>query len=340
MKLYGAIDLHSTNNVTVVIDEQDGVVYQKRLPNDLALILKQLSVYQSELEGIVVESTYNWYWLVDGLMEQGHKVHLANTAAIQQYEGLKYTDDHSDARWLAHLLRLEVLPEGYIYPRADRPVRDLLRKRSQLVRQRTTNLLSIQNLLTRNTGSSLSANRVKALDVQQVDELLAEPDLALAVKANLSVMSSADEQVQLLEQTVTQRVKLRPQFSFLKTVPGIGEILALTIMLETGHIQRFSGVGNFASYCRCVGSQKISNGKKKGKGNTKNGNKYLAWAFVEAANFAIRPNSQIKSYYQRKKAKSKGMVAIKAVAHKLCRACYYIMRDRVAFNITKAFGQQ
>jgi len=339
MKLYGAIDLHSTNSVTVVIDEQDRVVYQKRLPNDLALILKELSVYQSELEGIVVESTYNWYWLVDGLMEEGYKLHLANTAAIQQYEGLKYTDDHSDARWLAHLLRLGVLPEGYIYPRAQRPVRDLLRKRSQLVRQRTTNLLSIQNLLTRNTGSSLSARRVKGLDVQQVDELLPNPDLALAVKANLSVMCSADEQVQILEQTVTQRVKLRSQFSFLKTVPGIGEILALTIMLETGDIRRFASVGNFASYCRCVGSQKISNGKTKGKGNTKNGNKYLAWAFVEAAHFAIRFNSKIKSFDQRKKAKTKGVVAIKAVAHKLCRACYYIMRDRVPFNITKAFSQ-
>lgn len=338
MKLYGAIDLHSTNNVTVVIDEQDRVIYQKRLPNELALILKELSVHQSELQGIVVESTYNWYWLVDGLMEQGYKLHLANTAAIQQYEGLKYTDDHSDARWLAHLLRLGVLPEGHIYPRAERPVRDLLRKRSQLVRQRTTNLLSIQNLLTRNTGSSLSANRVKGLDVQQIDELLPNGYLALAVKANLSVMCSADQQAQLLEQTVMQRVKLRPQFSFLKTAPGIGEILALTIMLETGDIGRFASVGNYASYCRCVGSQKISNGKTKGKGNTKNGNKYLSWAFVEAANFAIRYNAKIKSFYERKKAKTKIVVALKAVAHKLCRACYYIMRDRVAFDITKAFG--
>ena len=339
MKLYGAIDLHSTNNVTVVINEQDRVVYQKRLPNDLALILRELSVYQTELRGIVVESTYNWYWLVDGLMEQGHKVRLANTAAIQQYEGLKYTDDHSDARWLAHLLRLEVLPEGYIYPRADRPVRDLLRKRSQLVRQRTTNLLSIQNLVTRNTGESLSANQIKGLDTQQVDELLPNRDLALAVKANLSVMCSADEQTEILERTVTQRAKLSPQFSFLKTVPGIGQILALTIMLETGDIRRFFSVGNFASYCRCVGSQKISNGKRKGKGNTKNGNKYLAWAFVEAAHFAIQFNSKIKSFYQRKKAKTKVVVAIKAVAHKLCRACYYILRDRVAFDVTKAFGQ-
>jgi transposase len=279
MKLYGAIDLHSTNNVTVVIDEQDQVVYQKRLPNDLPLIAQQLSTYQASLEGIVVESTYNWYWLVDGLMEKGHRVHLANPAAIQQYNGLKYTDDHSDARWLAHILRLGVLPQGYIYPKQERAVRDLLRKRGQMVHQRTTNLLSIQSQVTRNTGSSISANRVKALDVQEVDELLPNGDLALAVKANLSVMSSADEQIEILEKAVLERVKLRPQFMFLKTAPGIGQILALTIMLETGEIGRFASVGNYASYCRCVGSQKISNGKRKGSGNTKNGNKYLAWAF-------------------------------------------------------------
>jgi transposase len=338
MKLYGAIDLHSTNNVTVVIDEQDQVVYQKRLPNDLPLITQQLSAYQASLEGIVVESTYNWYWLVDGLMEKGHRVHLANTAAIQQYNGLKYTDDHSDARWLAHILRLGVLPQGYIYPKQERAVRDLLRKRGQLVHQRTANLLSIQSQVTRNTGSSISANRVKALDAQEVDELLPNGDLALAVKANLSVMSSADQQIEILEKTVQHRVKLRPQFRFLKTVPGIGPILALTVMLETGEISRFASVGNYASYCRCVGSKKISNGKRKGSGNTKNGNKYLAWAFVEAANFAIRFSPRIKSFYQRKKSKSNAIVAIKAVAHKLCRACYYIMKDQVSFDITKAFA--
>jgi transposase len=222
MKLYGAIDLHSSNNVAVVIDEQDQVVYEKRLPNDLSKIVEQLSPYRLTLEGMVVESTYNWYWLVDGLMEHGYRVHLANTAAIQQYEGLKYTDDNSDARWLAHMLRLGVLPQGHIYPKQERPIRDLLRKRSQMVRQRTTNVLSIENLLTRNTGTSMSANRVKVLDGQHVEELVSDGDLALAVKANLSVMQSADEQVEILERTVTERVKLRPEFCFLKSVPGIG----------------------------------------------------------------------------------------------------------------------
>jgi transposase len=340
MKLFGAIDLHSNNNVTVLIDERDEVVYRKRLPNDLRVILEQLSPYQSSLEGIVVESTYNWYWLVDGLMEKEHRVHLANTAAIQQYNGLKYTDDDSDARWLAHMLRLGVLPEGYIYPKEQRPVRDLLRKRSQLVHQKTANLLSIQNLFTRNTGQSLSANQIKGLQVQQVDDLVPKGDLALAGKANLSVMRSLEEQIEILEQTLRERVKLRPEFRFLKTVPGIGQILALTIMLETGDIRRFRSVGNFASYCRCVGSEKLSNGKRKGKGNTKNGNKYLAWAFVEAANFAVRYQPRIRSFYQRKKAKTNGIVAIKAVAHKVCRAGYYILRDQVSFDVTKAFGSK
>jgi len=338
MKLYGAIDLHSNNNVTVLSDEQDRVVYEKRLPNDLSLIAEQLATYRDSIQGIVVESTYNWYWLVDGLMDEGHKVHLANTAAIQQYEGLKYTDDQYDARWLAHLLRLGVLPQGHIYPKQHRPVRDLLRKRGQMVRQRTVNLLSIQNLFSRNTGSSMNANRVKRLDSKEIEELIPNADLALAIKANLAMLECADGQVDILEKAVIGRVKLKSEFELLKTVPGIGLILALTIMLETGDIGRFATVGDYASYCRCVGSKKISNGRKKGQGNTKNGNKYLAWSYVEAANFAIRFSAKIKSFYQRKKSKTNGIVAIKAVAHKLCRACYYIMKDQVAFDVTKAFA--
>ena len=257
---------------------------------------------------------------------------------MQQYNGLKYTDDDSDARWLAHLLRLGILPEGYIYPKQERAVRDLLRKRGQLVHQRTANLLSIQSLISRTTGNSIGAQYIKALNIQHLDGVLPNPDHVLALKANLAVMNSADTQIEILEKAVQDRVKLRPQFRFLKTVPGIGPILALTIMLETGEIERFASVGNYASYCRCVGSQKISNGKRKGSGNTKNGNKYLAWAFVEAANFAIRFNSRIRSFYQKKKSKSHAIVAIKAVAHKLCRACYYIIKDQVAFDLTKAFA--
>ena len=146
------------------------------------------------------------------------------------------------------------------------------------------------------------------------------------------------KQIAQIEKTVKGRIKLKPQFRLLLTVSGIGQILGLTIMLETGPISRFAKVGNYASYCRCVGSKWMSNGKRKGRGNTKNGNKYLAWAFVEAAHFAVRYNSRIKQYYQRKQDKTNSIVATKTVAHKLARACYYIMRDEVQFDVNKAFG--
>ena len=338
MKVYGGIDLHSDNSVIGLLDEQDRVLYRKRLPNELAIILGELSPFEKDVEGLVVESTYNWYWLVDGLMEVGYRVHLANTAAIVQYEGLKYTDDTSDALWLAKLLRLGLLPQGYIYPKEERAVRDLLRKRSRLVQQRTANLLSVQNLMARHRGRGLSANEVKRLSVEQVDELVDDQYRALAIKSTLVVMRSLEEMIEMVERAVKARVRLRPAFRPLLTVSGIGEILGLTIMLETGDIGRFAHVGNYASYCRCVGSEKLSNGKRKGKGNTKNGNKYLAWAYVEAANFAVRYCPQIKRYYQRKRAKSNGIVAIKTVAHKLARACYYILRDQVPFEVSKAFA--
>src|SRR5215831_18596690 len=150
MPLYGGIALHANNSVVVLLNEQDEVIDQKRLPNDLTTIVGQLAPYHAEVQGVVVESTYNWYWLVDGLMEASYRVHLANPAAMQQYSGLQYTNDHSDARWLAHLLRLGVLPEGYIYPKTERAVRDLLRKRTHLVRQHTANILRVQNILARN----------------------------------------------------------------------------------------------------------------------------------------------------------------------------------------------
>jgi transposase len=338
MTLYAGIDLHSNNNVVVVQDEDDNVVGRRRLANDLKTVSAWLEPYRDNLAGVVVESTYNWYWLVDGLMEQGYAVHLANTVAIQQYDGLKYRDDASDARWLAKLLRLGQLPEGYIYPRTERAIRDLLRKRSQLVRLATMNLLSIQNLFARNRGEGISANRVKQLTPETVDATFEDANVALAVKSNVKVLDCLLEQISVLEAAVHDQVRLRQGYKKLLTVPGIGKILAQTIMLETGDISRFREVGHYVSYGRLVGSSHLTNGKRKGSGNTKNGNAFLCWAFIEAANFAIRYSETIRRYYQRKQARTKRIVALKAVAHKLARACYHMIREDVAFDMTRAFG--
>jgi len=339
MKLYSAIDLHSNNSVLVILNEKDRVVLEERRPNDLKAILAELAPYKKRIQAIAVESTYNWYWLVDGLMDAGYDVKLVNTAAVKVYEGLKYSGDEHDAKHLAHLLRLGVLPTGYIQPKEDRAVRDLLRKRAQLVRCRTTQILSIQGLVSRNSGKRINTDGVRKLDDEAIGQYCGgNIVLELAVKSNLSVMRCLDEQVVALEKVVLKQARLKPEFKKILTIDGIWEVLGMTIMYEAGDMKRFDGVGHFASYARCVGSSRWSNGKKKGEGNRKNGNKYLAWAFIEAAHFAIRYNERIREFYQRKMAKTNKIVAAKAVAHKLARACYHVLKEQKVFEEALAFA--
>lgn len=335
---YSGIDLHSNNSVVTVTDEEDRVVVEKRLPNDLVKILALLAPWREELAGVVVESTFNWYWLVDGLQGAGFKVHLANTTAIKKYEGFKHSGDETDARYLAHLLRLGILPTGAILSPEQRAVRDLARKRMQRVRSRTTHILAVENIAARQHGARIHSNQVKRLTAEAVDQMRLPADVALAIKSNVEVIATLSAQIALLEKRLQERVGERPEYGLLTSVPGIGRVLATTILLETGPIDRFAAAGNFASYARCVGSVRTSNGKKKGEGNTKNGNKYLAWAFVEAANFALRHCADAKRFYERKKAKTNNVVAIKALAHKLARACFHILKERKPFDMARCFA--
>jgi len=331
MKLYCGIDLHSNNHYVSIIDEQDKRIYQERLRNDLTMTLQTLEPYRKKLVGVAVESTFNWYWLVDGLLDAGYDVDLVNTSAVKQYEGLKHTDDKHDAFWLAHLMRLGILPTGYIYSKDQRAVRDLLRTRLHLVQQRTKHVLSVQNQYWRSYGVKL-----KSADIKECKETLfadiRDSHVALSLRSHLAVIASINQQIQDIEQTTQRHCTLRPEFALLKSVHGVGVTLAQTIMLETGSIHRFPSVGHFSSYSRCVESKKTSNGKKKGEGNTKNGNKYLAWAFVEAAYFAARFYETAGKFYQRKLVQRNRIVATKALAHKLARASFYVMRDQVPFK--------
>jgi transposase len=324
--------------MVVITDETDHVLYSKRHANDLSQILSALAIHRAELSGVVVESTFNWYWLVDGLRDAGYRVHLANTTAIKQYDGLKHRGDESDARQLAHLLRLGLLPQGHIMPKAARAVRDLARKRMQLVQQRTTQILSIESSLSRHTGGRMSSNNIKCLQETDLNAMQLGDMQTLGLKANVAVMQALQVQIDSLEKVLAKHCRSEPGYRLLKTVDGIGEVLATVILLETGSIERFADVGNYASYCRCVGSAHVSNGKKKGEGNTKNGNRYLAWAFVEAANFAVRYCEAARRFYQKKKAKRNSTVAIKAVAHKLARACYHMLKSKTEFSVERCFA--
>jgi transposase len=188
LKTYAGIDLHSSNNYLGIIDGQDKRLFSRRLPNCIGTIVNALEPYRKTLTGIAVESTYNWYWLVDGLEEAGFKLHLTNPSAIQQYEGLKHTDDKWDSFWLAHMLRLGILPEGYIYPKKQRPIRDLLRRRLFFVQKRTSHIQSFQSMFTRYLGGKISSNDIKKLEAKNVDQIFPDPYVALAANDHIDTI--------------------------------------------------------------------------------------------------------------------------------------------------------
>lgn len=333
------MDLHRNNVVCAMVDRSGNRLKQKKLPCNLDSITQWLESHRSRLHTIAIESTFNWYWLVDGLMEQGFEVVLANPAQIVQYDGIKNADDANDAYFLADLLRLDILPTGHIYDREIRPTRDLLRRRLLLVRQRTALKLSVKSLYARTTGKTLGLTELGRLTPEDAAKLFEDPANQLIASEQVRLLGEMQKSVAEVEKAVLQKAKNWKEFCGLQSVPGVGKILGLTIALETGPIERFRNPGNYASYCRCVRSQRISNGKVKGANNGKNGNRYLAWAWTEAAQYARRFYSPCRQFFDRKTAHANATLATKALACKLCKAGWHVMSRGGIFDWDKAFGK-
>ena len=338
MTLYCGIDLHAKNSYLAIIDEQRQRIFKRNVSNDRAVILSLLAPYKRELAGVVVESTFNWYWLVDTLMDDGYTVHLANVNAIQQYKGIKYVDDKHDAFWLAELLSLGILKEGYIYPKEQRPVRDLLRKRSHLMRLRTSLMISLHNTMANVCGTKIQTYQVLGKADHLSVHLHHNESLALLGQVSKTAIDMLTLQIKTIESHVEKCCEIEPIYTPLLSLPGVGKILGLTILLETGPIGRFSAVGNYVSYCRKAESTWKSDEKVKGRGNKKNGNRYLSWAFAEAAEHARMFDTASRNFYNRKLHERNSPVAHAALANKLSRAAYYIMRDEVPYEEEKLFG--
>ena len=338
-KLIAGMDLHS-NNVVIGLMDMDGkrVAHQK-VECRLSEVVKFLAPYKKRLEQVAVESTYNWYWLVDGLQALRYPVVLANPAGMEQYSGIKHADDTNDAFFLAELLRLKILPTGYIYDPHLRPVRDLLRRRLTLVHQRTALMLSFKSLYTRTTGQEMTLSRLKELEIKQAQDLYDHPANQLIAGMQIKHIEQLTESIEKVEKAVLDCARELPFYSKLTTLPGVGKILGMTITMEVGDIKRFAEPGNFASYCRTVEAKRTSNSKKKGENNSKCGNKYLAWAFVEGANFARRYDPQCRRWYDRKVAKTSNVIATKALACKLAKAAWHAMAEGTDYDAQRMFGQ-
>ena len=336
-KLIAGIDLHGNNLVIGVIDQDGKRLTHRKLDCKLEQVEEFLRPLKPRLQSMAVESTFNWYWLVDGLRARGYPIDLANPAQIQQYNGIKHADDKHDAFHLAELQRLNILPKGHIYDAQLRPVRDLLRRRTNLVQQRTALLLSFKSLYNRTTGEVMALARLKALSPKEAPKLYTHPANQLIAQIQLEHIEALNESLCRIEKAVLACARELPLYEKLLTLPGVGKILGMTITLEVGDIKRFPSDGDFASYCRAVDSRRLSNGKPKGENNAKCGNKYLSWAFVEAAHFARRSDEQCRRWYDRKKARTSTVIATKALACKLAKAAWHIMAKGSAYDASRMF---
>jgi transposase len=338
-KLIAGIDLHGNNLVIGVINQDGKRISHRKLDCELDQVVDFLKPLKPQLQSMAVESTFNWYWLVDGLRAKGYSIDLANPAQIEQYSGIKHADDKHDAFHLAELQRLNILPKAHIYDAQLRPVRDLLRRRTNLVHQRTALFLSFKSLYARTTGQPMPLNQLKSMEPKEAKTLYEHPANQLIARVQLEQIRSLDESISRIEKAVLGCARELPLYEKVLSLPGVGKILGMTITMEVGDIERFKTDGDFASYCRAVDSRRLSNGKQKGQNNQKCGNKYLSWAFVEAAHFAKRYDENCRRWYDRKKAKTSTVLATKALACKLAKAAWHIMAKQTNYDATRMFPE-
>jgi transposase len=341
MTFYCGIDLHSKKSYVCIIDKHGKKVKKENLNNDLSLILEFLEPFGKDVH-IAVESTINWYWIVDGLMEAGYDVRLAHTLGLYMITGAKVKTDRRDAFKLAKLLRMGEIPEAYIYPKEKRPLRDLLRRRAGLVHQRAACYSSLRVQFIRYNLNTMSSNDLKQLlpadiYIKPIPQELKDYCVMILQRVDLLCKQIHEIDTYLRDVTLED-----PRFKVLLTIPGVMYVLGLTIYYEIGEISRFGNGRQFASYCRLVpGISQSSDKVKRGKGS-KQGNHYLKWAFTQAANVAARYYPRIRKFRDKHANRRKGnaaiMVANCILAHKIATATCHMLKEGVSFDETKLLG--
>jgi transposase len=336
-RFYCGVDLHARTMYTHVLDAAGKTVFEQDLPTNPDLFLEALAPFR---DGVVVgaECMFAWYWLADLCEDEGIPFVLGHALAMRMIHGAKTKTDRIDAAKLAAMLRGGLFPMGYVYPRAKRQTRDLLRRRSFFVRQRAQMIAHIVNTNTQFNLPPLSKKLTYAANrTADLVERFTDPSTKLAITADLAFIDAHDQQIAELERYLVKHAKVDDPVTFglLRTVPGIGPILGLTLLYEIDSIQRFPEPGNFLSYSRLVRCPHESAGKKKGSGGKKIGNAHLKWAFSEAACLMIRSCLPVKSWMQRQAKKKGKKKALSILEAKIGRCVYHLWRKQVPFDVKR-----
>ena len=344
MKLACGIDMHARTSQICVIDQQHTKLVECKLPSTPLEVISVLEPFKEAELSIVIESTFYWYRMVDGLMDALFDVHLAHTLGLSYITQAKVKTDRRDAFKLAQLLMAGLIPEAYIYPKEIRPVRDLLRQRHLVVARRAEEYRSLQNLLLQQGNLDAKYKDLQeAYGEEQLEEFFNDPFIRMHAQHELERVDLLSEQIHEKEVAIREEAQQTEDYHRLMQMPGIGEMWAQTILYEIGCIERFRDERHFSSYSRVVpGTADSANTSKRGRGS-KQGNPHLKYAFSQAAVAAVRCYPQVGRYFNKQLRKHKGrygkLISYNNVAHRLAIACFHILRRKTDYDMRMQFGK-
>ena len=334
------IDLHAKSMYVCVQNKVGDVLLHRNMKNDFPLFLQAIKPYHKGI-AIGVESTFNWYWLADECHKANLPFYLGHALYMKAIHGGKKKNDRVDSKTLADLLRGNLFPVAYPYPQEMRATRDLLRRRHRYVALRAEGYTHIQNTFSQQAILDICHQDVKKKATRrQLPERLGHPDLAMTLDCDLDMIQALDAIICKIEKQVLAQAKHhdRNALYILMTVPGIGEMLAMTILYETHTITRFKSAQHFSSYCRLIKVEKKSAGKNTGQQNNKIGNPHLKWAFSEIILRGQVYSQPINAYYEKLKSKHGPAKAKSVIAHKFAVAVYYMLKNGQAFDEKRFSG--
>jgi transposase len=337
---YCGIDLHTKNMYVCILNQEGKILLHQNANVCEKTLLKCIKPYLPDLV-IAVECIFTWYWMADFCAQHNIPFVLGHALYMKAIHGSKTKNDKIDSHKIALLLRAGMIPMAYVYPQEMRSTRDLLRRRMHFMRKRSELLAHIQNTKNQYNLPSFEKTISRKSNRGQVINHFTDPAVQKSMELNLTLINQYDNILRQTENYILNHVKVHNpnEFYLLRTIPGVGEILALVMLYEIHDILRFEKVQHFTSYARLIKPQKESAGKVKGTGNGKMGNSYLKWAFSEATILLIRDKKEIKDFHARLKNKHGKARALAIISHKLGRAVYYMLKKQKPFDMNKFLNQ-
>ena len=339
-KYYCGIDLHAKKMYVCILDDKGNIVLHRNMPTNRAQFLRVIAPFREDI-AVAVECIFTWYWIADLCYENNITFVLGHALYMKAIHGGKAKNDKVDSRKIAALLRGGMIPIAYVYPRKMRSTRDLLRRRIHFIRKRAALFTHIQNTASQYNLDAPLGRIAKPKNREGLLDRFPDQSVQRMVETDLILIESYDTMLDKLDRDITKTAKAHDPVSYalLKTIPGVGRILALVLLYEIDDIKRFPKVQNFVSYSRLIKCAKESNGKRYGSSGGKIGNAHLKWAFSQAAVHSLKYNDQAKKHLARMTKKHGKGKALSILAHKLGRATYFILKNKTPFDREKFYGR-